>query len=366
MQRVDDPAQLVRRRVAFIYEKQQVRDQDCPYDGAFVCYDNALQAQHCDPAWGDHSEGHERVGMGVLLALALQQWPDAEVEKAVRRYHRFVRTQLQDADGAVYGTVQQTGQRLYDYPWAAHLHLELYKALGDARFLTDCFQTLRAYYDRDGDAFYALGIPMLDAVQTFTAAGRPEDATELQSHFLRHGDRVIAAGLHVPPHEVRYEQTIIGPATIIALECYLLTGEVRYLDGACRLLPALEAFSGRQPDHHLHEIAIRHWDGYWFGARRMWGDTFPHHWSAATGWAYYRYWQATGDERYRQRGRAVLLNNLSAFSADGSASCAYIYPDAVNGNAGRFWEALANDQDWALVFLLQAAALDPSLLGSGS
>jgi hypothetical protein len=22
-------------------------------------------------------------------------------------------------------------------------------------------------------------------------------------------------------------------------------------------------FGGRQPDYHLHDVAIRHWDGYW-------------------------------------------------------------------------------------------------------
>jgi hypothetical protein len=31
----------------------------------------------------------------------------------------------------------------------------------------------------------------------------------------------------------------------------------------------------------------------------------------------------------------------------------------------RRWDPLANDQDWALVFLMQAAGLDPSLIGVG-
>jgi hypothetical protein len=106
-------------------------------------------------------------------------------------------------------------------------------------------------------------------------------------------------------------------------------------------------------------IAIRHWDGYWFGRQRLWGDTFPHHWSALTGWAFYRYWQATGDESYRRRGREILLNNLSAFRPDGRASCAYIYPDMINGNPARCRDSLANDQDWALMFLLLAARVDP-------
>jgi hypothetical protein len=79
-----------------------------------------------------------------------------------------------------------------------------------------------------------------------------------------------------------------------------------------------------------------------------------------------RYWQATGDESYRRRGREILMNNLSAFRADGSARAIYIYPDAVNGNPMRRWDPLANDQDWALVFLMQAARLDSSLFGEGS
>ena len=46
----------------------------------------------------------------------------------------------------------------------------------------------------------------------------------------------------------------------------------------------------------------------------IWGDTSPHYWSALTGWAFYRYWQATGDESYQQRAKGILLGNLSAFS----------------------------------------------------
>jgi hypothetical protein len=32
----------------------------------------------------------------------------------------------------------------------------------------------------------------------------------------------------------------------------------------------------------------------------------------------------------------------------------------------RRWDPLANDQDWALVFLMQAAQLDPSLFGGSA
>ena len=39
----------------------------------------------------------------------------------------------------------------------------------------------------------------------------------------------------------------------------------------------------------------------------------------------------------------------------------FLYPDVVNGEPGRFADPLANDQDWVLVFLMQAAQLDPEI-----
>ena len=361
VQRIENIARLVQQRVAFVADRQQVLDRRSRWYGAFLSYDNDLQAQFHNPKWGDQNEGRERVGMGVLLAQAWQRWQNPKTAVAVRRHHRFVRTKLQLPDGTVLNSVgdRQT-QRLYNYPWVAQLHLEMHRAFGQAKFLTDASRTLRQYYQRGGAKFYAFPIPMVDAVEAFRAAGRKREAAELLRLFCEHADRVVTTGTRIPSHEVNYEQSIIAPATLIPLEAYLLTRDEKYLRCAKEFLPLLEAFNGRQPDHHLHDIGIRHWDGFWFGRQRLWGDTFPHYWSALTGWVFYRYWQATGDEAYRQRGREILLNNLSTFRPDGSASCAYIYPDAVNGNPAHCWDSLANDQDWALVFLLQAARLDPA------
>ena len=52
---------------------------------------------------------------------------------------------------------------------------------------------------------------------------------------------------------------------------------------ARKQLDVLELFNGIEPSYHLREVAIRHWDGYWFGKRKLYGDTFPHYWSALTG-----------------------------------------------------------------------------------
>ncbi len=86
-----------------------------------------------------------------------------------------------------------------------------------------------------------------------------------------------------PASKVNYEQSIVAPAADILLSVYALTKEERYLTAAERQIQILELFNGMQPDYHLYEVAIRHWDGYWFGKRRYFGDTFPHYWSALTG-----------------------------------------------------------------------------------
>jgi hypothetical protein len=353
VQRIADVGMRVQARAAFIAEKQIVREVEDPLHGAILSYDNDTRARFHNPKWPDQGEGREHVGMGVLLAQAGKRWNDAVFLEAAELNRHFVRKHLQDADGTVFDSARDhTTQRLYNYPWVAQLHLEL----GD---LQSCLRTFQQYYARGGANFYAFPIPMLDAVNAFRSAGQFAEAEELLGLFRGHADRIVAIGTDIPAHEVNYEQTIIGPATLIPLEVYLLTHEEKYLQCAESFLPLLDAFNGRQPDHHLHDIAIRHWDGFWFGRLKLWGDTFPHYWSALTGWVFYRYWQATGQESYRQRGREILLGNLSAFRPDGSASCAYLYPDAINGNPARCWDPLANDQDWAMVFLLQAAQLDP-------
>jgi hypothetical protein len=52
-------------------------------------------------------------------------------------------------------------------------------------------------------------------------------------------------------------------------------------------------------------------------------------------------------------GRAILRGNLVAFAADGSATCAFVYPSAVNGQPAHVADPMANDQDWALVYALR-------------
>ena len=85
----------------------------------------------------------------------------------------------------------------------------------------------------------------------------------------------------------------------------------------------------------------------------MFGDTYPHYWSVLTGVDFIQYEQATGDHSFREMARASLRGCLNLFAADGSASCAMVFPQTVNGKKGDFYDPWANDQDWALYYALK-------------
>ena len=171
--------------------------------------------------------------------------------------------------------------------------------------------------------------------------------------FLHHADYLAANGTDYPALEVNYEQSIVAPAADILLQAYKLTGVQSYLVSARKQLDVLELFNGIQPSYHLREVAIRHWDGYWFGKRKLYGDTFPHYWSALTGLALRDWGRMTGDVASQQRGEDSLRAVLSLLDADGRAHCAYVYPITVNGASARGADPYANDQDWGLYFALK-------------
>ena len=166
--------------------------------------------------------------------------------------------------------------------------------------------------------------------------------------YLMHADQVASSGVHIPSEEVAYEQSIVGPAVQILAEAYLATGKPEYPDGANTLLPLLESFNGQQPDYHLNDIGIRHWDDYWCGKTHQFGETLPHYWTTITAVAFHDLAMAEHNPQLDVRARNIVDNNLCLFRPNGEASCAYLYPDKVNGTPGRVFDAWANDQDWAL------------------
>lgn len=347
--------ELAEKRCLFIAEKQQYHNPDSSLDGAFLIYDNEEKKLHYSEVY-DHNGGRERVGMGVLIAAYLQKHENSVLEKALNKYTKYIYRELYDeGTGVVYNDVGRNNKwhRLYNYPWMSLFFMERYRLYHEQRDLKNMYRVLCSYYTQGGKDFYAIGIPMTESITLLREAKWLEESEELLKFYKEHGDRIVETGLNYPPHEVNYEQSIVAPAVIYMMQLYQLTGEEKYLNAGKEQLVVLELFNGSQPDYHTYETAIRHWDGYWFGKRKNYGDTFPHYWSALTGLAFKNYARISGDKTYYKRAENSLRGPLSLIFPDGSASCAYVYPAEVNKVKCGYYDPWANDQDWGLYFYLK-------------
>ena len=212
------------------------------------------------------------------------------------------------------------------------------------------------YYSKGGHTFYAIELPVLAISRALRAAGMEEELLKLTEMFKKHADYITEIGTAYPPSEVNYEQSIVAPAANILLQVHILTGDEVYRKAGESQLKVLELFNGLAPDFHLYETAIRHWDGYWFGKRKLYGDTFPHYWSGLTGNVYALHSRITGSGEYKKKAMDSVKGVFPLLFPDGSASCACLFPHSVNGIRADFYDPYANDQDWGLYFLLRLEA----------
>lgn len=351
----------IKRRLAtradFIVDHQQMNDPRDPRDGAYMVYDNEGDSifpnDRPSVSYSDRDEGAERMGMGLFLAKQYLKTKDKKLRESLLRYVKFTREKLQTPDYVTYSTVDHRYRnRGYNYPWAANLYFLAYRITGDKQHALDGYHTMQALFRQFGYGFYCIEYPVVTGLETLKKAGLKEEYDRLLQDYRRLGEVFLKNGLNYPQHEVNYEQSIVAPAIYVLEQLYMVTGEQKYLDEVRRQLPVMEAFNGFQPSYHLHDIAIRHWDGYWFGKREMYGDTLPHYWSAITATVYHYYAMITGDKEYERRAQTVVDGNLCLFTKDGRGSCAYVYPRRVNGCKADFADPYANDQDFALYYHL--------------
>ena len=377
---ISSERELMDKRVRFILDHQQFNRPGDPRDGAFMIYDNEGDSILTSAGRrSDLSEGRERIGMGIMLAAyALRERGERREERgervvegtryggtevreltaALHRYAQFVRKQLQATDYYTKSDVKGGKDRGYNYAWVADFYFRMALLTLDSdatlarQYALDGYGTLRALYRHFGYGFYCIDYPVLTGLDALAKTGLLNEMQFLLYDFQQTGDIFVKNGLNFPAFEVNYEQSIIAPAVQFLCELYLVTGNKRYLLGAQLMMPALEALGGQQPSYRMHEIAIRHWDGYWFGKRQTYGDVFPHYWSCITAAAYHRYAQATERSDYQQRAEQIVRGNLSLFFEDGRATCAFVSPRRVNGETAHYADVLANDQDWALMWYL--------------
>lgn len=346
---------LVRNRCRFIAQKQQYHGKAKTLEGAYLIYDNQderIYYSHRD----DHNGGRERVGMGALMALYLQKEKDEELLKSLDEYIQYVYRELYDkSTGIVCNDISRNldWHRMYNYMWMVVFLMEVYHLTHQKTYLQDAYQTAKRYYLEGGETFYAIGTPVEELVQDLRSEKFDSEADDITERFLKHADFIAKTGKSYPPSEVTYEQSIVAPAVSCLIQAYNLTGNDKYLNAATEQMEILYLFNGRQPDYHLFENAIRHWDGYWFGKARMLGDTFPHYWSVLTGIAMIEYDKAKKTDFYEEIAKASLRGCLNLFTMDGKASCAMVFPESVNGEKAHFYDEWANDQDWALYYALK-------------
>lgn len=344
---------LTAKRCAYIAERQQMKAPGSALDGAYLTYDREENILVYSHERNDVNSCRERIGMGVLMARYLQNHTDEKLLGSLDHYIAFLYREIYDEKTGE--TANDLGRnidwhRLYNYPWMCQFQIEVFRLKKDAKYLRDACRTMEHYYENGGARFYAIGIPMTELVTVLRDNGMNAEADRMRERFVGHAQSILAAGLHYPAHEVRYEQSIVAPAVTCLLEGYQLSEDERFLEEARRQLKVLELFNGRQPDYHLFEVAIRHWDGYWFGKRNLFGDTFPHYWSALTGIAFERFYEITGDENYYKKAENSFRGVLSLFGEDGFGSCAHLFPATVNGQRGDYDDPWANDQDWGLYY----------------
>lgn len=363
---------LLERRCVFIAAHQQYHGPIGMLAGALLSYDNEEGRIVYSPV-NDYNAGRERVGMGVLLADYLTALRDglvaatdpavgALVRRALDRYAAFVTRELVDeVSGTVFNDAGRDGsfRRLYNAPWFAAFYLARYRLDGGPRHALVAHRIIKAFYADGGEHFYPLELPVLDLCSALRAEGLADELAEATDLFTSHAGTIAATGTAYPPHEVNYEQSIVAPAADILLQAHLLTGEPALLAAAEQQLVVLDQFHGVQPDHHLHDVAVRHWDGFWFGKRQLYGDTLPHYWSGLSGTAHALYAEATGDGGERDRADAIIRGALPLIFDDGRASCGYVFPHRVNGVRADYADPYANDQDWALVFALRLLRTAP-------
>lgn len=360
---VQEPLErLAVQRGRFLTQKQQYEGKTAGLQGAYLAYDNE-EGHMVYRREYDYNGGRERVGMGLFLARLLQgggleEGERKRLEESLERYTVYLKREIVNMEtGEVCNDFGMDNRylRLYNFTWYATFFTERYQLYGRKEDLETACRILEDFYSRGGAGFYPIELPMLSLNRALKKAGMEEERGRMYAHFTAHGDRILEIGLHYPSHEVNYEQSIVAPAANILLQAALLTGEEKYLNAGRKQLAVLEQFNGIQPDYHLYETAVRHWDGYWFGKRRLYGDTFPHYWSALTGNVYLLYAKASGDRSYLKKAQDSLRGVLPLFFGDGSASCAYVFPHRVNGERAEYYDPYANDQDWGLYFAVRFA-----------
>ena len=348
---------IVASRARFILEHQRSTQRLGVDADAFVPYDSRSGLTQLTSGWPDWSDGSERVAMPTLLQQArIRRWVGEEVDEPLLRWAEFAKTRLLDSTCApLWGSnTIITKTRLYNSPWIAHFFADQYRLFGREEDLLLAARILERSYELGAREHLSIGQPesVMHVAEQLDGIGLSGRATALREELLACARHFAAVGADLPSHEVNYEQSMVAPlVSLYATADELSPGE---FDDQLRLtIQWMRAFGGPQPHARIKHIGLRHWDGFWFGAIRRWGDVFPHHWSVLSAVALEQLPERFSSDRLREEADQIYRANLANFSPDGAATAAFVLPSTVDGIPGYSADPLANDQDWALTLMLR-------------
>ena len=367
----DDFRTLVARRIDRILKENQCLDEKSPIFGAFITYDNEESHQYYNYNFGDHNAARERVGMALLMARWAQKNPSPEIMAALARYEAFLVREIWDEKtGEVYNGIglRERRKRHYNGPWFINFWWEMYNLTGKPVYLDRIEKGIRRYYEKAGPTFYPIACNYGECLATLRRAGR--DTAELERLLRAHVDVMLSKKNGYPSQEVRFEQTLVTPPTTV-LSGYAehVRRDPAVLAAVSNHIAVLKRFDGQAPDHRLAGIPIRHWDDFWFGKDRLYGDSMPHYWSCLSAFDYGFFARLSGDRGYLRRAERIFRNLLCLYFGDGKASCAYVYPYSVTmvdesgkvvepARRGEHFDVWANDQDYGLYYALREGVFD--------
>ena len=345
---------IVEKRVQFIVDHQQYHRVGSHLDGDYLIYDIIEEKMIYDQQIPDHNACRERFAMPLLIARYLQNHKAPKAYASLMRFVEFMKREVVDFEtGEVFDSEGKDRERirLYNAPWAITLMAELYTLTMEDEYLEVLYRAVKFYYGQGGAKFYPNGFCMKLALDALRKGHKNNYADEVQRLFADHTQNMIEVGLNYPPMECIFEQTIVTPVVQYICEMGIITGKEDYKNYVQEHLAVLERFDGMQPDYRTNAMPIRYWDDYWFGKSELYADTL-HYWSCLSAIAWEFYYLLSGNEKYHLRAENCMRNCLCMFAADGSASCAYVLPFKVDGRAGDFYDEWANDQDFALYYML--------------
>ncbi|WP_413353811.1 hypothetical protein [Microbacterium sp. 1P06AB] len=354
----DTVRDTVRKRARYVLDYQRSAERPGLLAHAILPVDTRTRLTQPTNGWNDWTDGSERIGVALMIQHALMRgWLDADADVALDGWADFARRYLIDDTAAPRrGSQQQhAGIRLYDSPWLSRFFLLRHRQHGRPADLELAASLLERGFELGLSRILTIGFSEVACAvsDALEHDGQLTRAAAIRQEVVSSARHFAARGSDLPGHEVAYEQAIVAPLLNLLIDAHRLTGDDEFQDAIGARLPWLLAFGGPQPHARLNGVAIRHWDGYWFGQRRQWGDVFPHYWSALTASVLLRLPQPLHTPHTDELAETILRANMVNYGVDGSATCAFVMPTSVDGVPAHFADPLANDQDFHLALWMQ-------------